>query len=395
NETVSVGGVVLTPFTSAHAIWYFVAAVSVLAAVVGLFGMASALAANRTFVKTFEAFYVLSLFTQFALIIWALVWCKQNQSQFDLVCTASQSGQLEISWIPNFASSWSCQKIYTIAMVVLGVGGCIWLSFNFFMTNRVIHYARELFEQRENRYKILGEAATKELDREQQIPLNYTNVGGSTVDQENNQQHGTSYRDEIEYRNFNNADVYQHPRTSAAEYNAGFGQGFTAQQQHGHYPFQQQQPQQVAPGFSHRNSAHGLDLVNPYYGEHQDAVVPPGPVSMATTPHHLLHTSSSSFTRKDTEQSFTHTNANQISSPFEDDYSPPAIPISTVPTPINTMQDIKVPLPPSPLENTAMSPTGGSGSGTAVLKPVMSPTSPNDLSSSGDKHVKDGGAYPF
>ena len=120
----------MTPFTSANAIWYFLAAVSILAAAVGLFGMGTALAANRPAVKAFEAFYVLSLLTQFALIVWALIWCKQNQPDFDLVCNASQSGEINIGFIPSFASSWSCQKIFTVGIIVLGVGGFVWLALN-------------------------------------------------------------------------------------------------------------------------------------------------------------------------------------------------------------------------------------------------------------------------
>lgn len=123
-------GIQTTPFSSAQAIWYFVAAVSVLAAAVGLFGMGSALAANRSIVKAFEAFYVLSLLTQFALLVWALIWCKQNQTQFDTVCTASQAGQIDSKFIPGFVSDWSCQKIYTVGIIVLGVGGAVWLTFN-------------------------------------------------------------------------------------------------------------------------------------------------------------------------------------------------------------------------------------------------------------------------
>jgi len=268
------------------------------------------------------------------------------------------------------------------------------------MTNRVIHYARELFEQKENRYKVLGEAATKELDREQQIPLNYTNVGGSMADREidqNNQPPVSSYRDEIEYRDYHNTDVYQHPRTSAAEAGAGgYGQGYAPDPYYGHAQHQQQQ-QHVAPGFSHRNSAQGLDLVNPYYGEQE--VVVPGPITMATTPQHLLHTSSSTFARQDTDQSFTHTNAHKIASPFDDDDYVPAI--SAAPTPIDTYDhDVKVPMPPTPVE------TSGSGLkspiGTTAPDSILSPISPHIQSphvqsppGSSSHHANNGGAYPF
>ncbi|GJJ69747.1 hypothetical protein EMPS_02095 [Entomortierella parvispora] len=393
NETITVEGIQLTPFSSAHAIWFFVAAVSIIAAAVGLFGMGTALAANRPAVKAFEAFYVLSLLTQFALIVWALIWCKQNQSQWDVVCSASQAGLIDTTFIPGFASGWSCQKIYTVGIIVLGVGGFVWLTFNFYMTNRVIHYARELFEEKENRYKVLGEAATKELDREQQIPLNYTNVGGSMADREisqNDQVPVSSYRDEIEYRDYHGGDVYQHPRTSAAEIGGGaYGQGYVPDQHYGHM---QQQQQHVAPGFSHRTSAQGLDLVNPYYGEQE--VVVPGPITMATTPQHLLHTASSTFPRQDTDQSFTHTNAHKIASPFDDDDTVPAI--STVPAPIATYDhDVKVPMPPTPIE------ASGSGSksptGTAAPDSILSPISPRVQSPPGSSnyHANNGGAYPF
>ncbi|KAF9182868.1 hypothetical protein BGZ51_004383 [Haplosporangium sp. Z 767] len=201
-QSITVGGVELTPLTSSGPLWYYVAAVSVLAAVVGVFGMISALAANRRMVKAFEAFYVLSLLTQFALVAWALIWCRQKQTDFTLVCDASKEGQISLP-IPGFASEWSCRKLFTATILTIAIGSVIWITFNFFMTNRVIHYARELFAEKANRYKVLGEVATRELDREQQIPLNYTNVRGSDQEGYHNNSHlpQPSYRDEIEYPN--------------------------------------------------------------------------------------------------------------------------------------------------------------------------------------------------
>lgn len=102
---------------------------SVLAAVVGLFGMISALSANRRLVKAFEAFYVLSLLTQFALIVWALIWCKQNQIPYDTVCNASKDGLVQLP-VPWFASEWPCEKIFKAGILTIGVGGIIWLGFN-------------------------------------------------------------------------------------------------------------------------------------------------------------------------------------------------------------------------------------------------------------------------
>ncbi|KAG0369843.1 hypothetical protein BGZ54_008671 [Gamsiella multidivaricata] len=352
-RAISVGGISVSPLASGQALWYYVAAVSVLAAAVGLFGMVSALAASRRFVKAFEAFYVLSLMTQFALIIWALIWCKQNQTQFDTVCTASKDGNVDIP-LPGFVSDWSCQKIFTAGILTIGVGGIIWIAFNFYMTNRVIHYARELFAEKANRYKVLGEAATKELDREQQIPLNYTNVGSSMNDREgyqSNHPQQPSYRDEIEYKDPRGADAFQQSRAAAA---AGFGA-------YGHDLGQHQHQQPVARGFSHRDSAQGLDLVNPYYGEH-DTI--PGPTNVDPTPIQPSVAPAAPFVAQGPGQSFVHASTNKIPSPFDEDE-----PVAPAAPPI--MDGIKVPLPASPRDGDIVSPTGGSAP-TNVLSPSPS-----------------------
>ncbi|KAG0305389.1 hypothetical protein BGZ98_004223 [Dissophora globulifera] len=287
NITLTVPGQTLPPLQSGQTLWYYVAAVSVMAAAVGLFGMISALLASRRLVKAFEAFYVLSLMTQFALIIWALIWCKQNQTNFDTICTASKDGLVNLP-IPGFASSWSCQRIFMGGILTLGIGGAVWISFNFYMTNRVIHYARELFAEKANRYKVLGEAATKELDREQQIPLNHTKIGALPIDQEQ-----PSYRDEIEYKNPRDGDMYEHSHVPAA----GFGSFGSGEQPQNHqYP--------IAPGFAHRSSAQGLELVNPYYGEPEQHAVP-------TT----VDTTRASYTAV-SGQSFVHGSTHTIASPF-------------------------------------------------------------------------------
>lgn len=119
----------MKPLSSGGPLWYYTAAVCVLAAAVGVFGMISALSANRRFVKAFEAFYVLSLLTQFGLVIWALIWCKQNQSAFDQVCTASKEGVYDLP-VPGFASDWTCQKIFMAGILTIGIGGILWIGFN-------------------------------------------------------------------------------------------------------------------------------------------------------------------------------------------------------------------------------------------------------------------------
>ncbi|KAG0198245.1 hypothetical protein BGX28_008310 [Mortierella sp. GBA30] len=336
NRTYTIGGITLTPFTSGQPLWYYVAAVSVLAAAVGVFGMFSALAANRRLVKAFEAFYVLSLLTQFGLIAWALIWCKQRQTDFDTVCSASKDGLVRLP-VPWFASSWDCQKIFTVAMITIAVGGVIWIGFNFYLTNRVIHYARELFAEKANRYKVLGEAAAKELDREQQIPLNYTNVHRPNEQEgfQNSHTEQPSYRDEIEYKNPRGDDDYQHSRAAAAAGFASYGQGVAPE------PYQQQHQHPVAPGFAHRDSAQGLDLVNPYYAEQETIAAPH--IAMET-PQTQMHASSAPYVAQGSGQSFVHTSTNKIASPFDDDE--PVVPVASLP-----QDDIKVPLPPSPVED--------------------------------------------
>ncbi|KAF9437402.1 hypothetical protein BGZ76_000875 [Entomortierella beljakovae] len=334
NRSIDVGGSSMQPLSSGHVLWYYVAAVSVLAAAVGLFGMISALAANRRAVKAFEAFYFLALMTQLALIIWALIWCKQNQTEFDVICNASKDGQVQLP-IPGFADNWTCQKIYMAGIITIGVGGILWVGFNFFMTNRVIHYARELFNERADRYKVLGEAAVKELDREQQIPLNYTNVGSTRNDAEynNNHFHQPSFRDEIEYKDPRSDDSYQFSRSTAAAGVGSFGQGV-----------QLDSPRSVAPGFSHRSSIQGLDLVNPYHGEHD---VYPGQMAMETIPTPIAQPLP--YTPQGAGQSFVHNSNNVIASPFGDEE-----PIAQ--GSYSNNQDIKVQVPTSPHDDVIRSP---------------------------------------
>ncbi|KAF9172952.1 hypothetical protein BGX20_004486 [Mortierella sp. AD010] len=361
NRTINIEDVTLEPLASGKAIWYYVAAVSVFAAAVGLFGIIAALTANRRTVKAFEALYFFSLISQLALIIWGLIWCKQNQTEFDTMCDASKNGLVDLP-IPSFASSWTCQKIYMAGMLTIGIGGFIWIAFNFYMTNRVIHYARELFNDKANRYKVLGEAAVKELDREQQIPLNYTNVGTNRDDQEypNNTFHQPSYRDEIEYKDPRSDDSYHQPRASVGGFGS-YGQEFQQNLQH-----------PVAPGFNHRDSAMGLDLVNPYHGE-QD--IYPTPIAMENIPHpsvpylpqgsgqsanayhgdqNVYHVpiATENILSQDPHpsapnhpqgsgQSFVHTSTSKIVSPFDDDDS-------VSPVHHSSHDDVKVPLPASP-----------------------------------------------
>src|SRR5690554_6515957 len=97
--------------------------------------MISALAANRRMVKAFEAFYVLSLLTQFALVAWALIWFKQEQTDFTLVCDASKEGQIKLP-IPGFATEWSCRKIFTATTLTIAIGSIIWITFNVSAQNR-------------------------------------------------------------------------------------------------------------------------------------------------------------------------------------------------------------------------------------------------------------------
>lgn len=178
------------------------------------------------------------------------------------------------------------------------------------MTNRVIRYARELFEEKANRYKVISEAAAKELDREQQIPLNYTNIGRSGPVQEDPRDaplQQSSFRDEIEYKD--EADAYQHSRAAPA---AGFGSyGHDLPQQHqSHHQQQQMQQHPIAPGFNPRDSTQGIDLVNPNYGE-QDIITVASP-SEPVPP-------SAPYQQQPTGQSFVHASTKQIASPFEDD----------------------------------------------------------------------------
>ncbi|KAG0374289.1 hypothetical protein BGX24_010581 [Mortierella sp. AD032] len=342
----------LTPLTSGQALWYYVAAVSVLATAVGLLGMVSALIAHRRMVKTFEAFYVLSLLTQFALTAWALVWCKQNQSQFDTICSASKSGLVSLP-LPSFMNDWTCQKIFMALILTIGIGGLVWIFFNFYMTNRVIHYARELFAERADRYKVLGEAATKELDREQQIPLNYTNVGRSMPAEEegegfqNSHAQQPSYRDEIEYKDPRGNSNFQAPRATAAGFGA-FDQAAAPQHQLQQGYHAQQPP--AAPGFNYRDSTQ--DLFNPYHshGEQEHIPVPPPASSssasasaFAAIPPPPPGPTSPSSTAK-------------IASPFDDDE--PVAGFGLTPLTTSTSHDdIKVPLPASPRDGDVLSPT--------------------------------------
>ncbi|KAG0297828.1 hypothetical protein BGZ97_004216 [Linnemannia gamsii] len=379
-RTFTFEGVSVTPLTSGQALWYYVAAVSVLAAAVGLLGMVSALVANRRMVKTFEAFYVLSLLTQFALTAWALVWCKQNQSQFDTICNANKSGLVSLP-LPSFMNDWTCQKIFMAIILTIGIGGLIWIFFNFYMTNRVIHYARELFADRADRYKVLGEAATKELDREQQIPLNYTNVGRSMPEEEgegfqNAHPQQPSYRDEIEYKDPRGNQNFQYPRAAAAGFGA-FDQGADPQHQlQQSYHAQQPHP---APGFNYRDSAQ--DLFNPYHnhGEQEHIPTPPAPApassssssaaAFAAIPPPPTSSSSSSALAPAGGQSFTHASTAKIASPFDDDddlVDTGAVAggagVGLTPLTMTTSRDdVKVPLPPSPRDGDILSPTSPTG----------------------------------
>ncbi|KAF9931948.1 hypothetical protein FBU30_009243 [Linnemannia zychae] len=365
-RTYTFEGVSMTPLTSGQALWYYVAAVSLLAAAVGVLGMFSALLANRRMVKTFEAFYVLSLLTQFALTAWALIWCKQNQNQFDTICTASKSGLVTLP-LPWFMNDWSCQKIFMAIILTIGIGGLVWIFFNFYMTNRVIHYARELFADRADRYKVLSEAATKELDREQQIPLNYTNIGRSMpVDEEegfNNSHHQQpSYRDEIEYKD-PRGNSFQSPRAAAAGFGA-FDQGTIPQHQLQQSYHAQQPP--VAPGFNYRDSTQ--DLFNPYHNQGEQEHIPVPPVNASTSSSSSAAAfsaippppvSGGSSLGPVTGQSFTHANTAKIASPFEDDND--AADVGLTPLTTTTSHDgVKVPLPASPRSGDALSPTSPS-----------------------------------
>ncbi|KFH71091.1 hypothetical protein MVEG_03937 [Podila verticillata NRRL 6337] len=364
SQDYTIAGMSIAPFSSA--LWYFVAAVSVFAAVVGLGGMVAALSANRRMVKAFEAFYVLSLMTQFALVAWLLIYFKGRQSDFDNVCNASKSGLYSMPLVPSFASDWSCQKLFMAAVLTMGIGGVIWIAFNFFMTNRVIHYARELFTDKANRYKVLGEAATKELDREQQIPLNYTNVGQNNnndnpnPDQLHNMHHNPqpSYRDEIEYKDPRFDDGYQHRNADVGF--SPYGQS-SAQ-----FPQQDPYHPHIAPGFSHRDSQQGMDLVHPYYAE-QNEHIPQPPVASSSSAAPVIVSGSG------TGQSFTHASTNKIASPFDDDDEVPP-PTTSGPSDL----DIKIPVPLSHQDSShsVLSPTG-----------VKSPISPSHgPGSSGSGH---------
>ncbi|KAF9209726.1 hypothetical protein BGZ49_001796 [Haplosporangium sp. Z 27] len=369
----------LQPLSSGQTMWYYLAAVSVFAAAVGLFGMIAALSANRKAVKAFEALYFFSLMTQFALIIWGLVWCTRNQSEFDTICNASKNGEVNLP-IPGFASNWTCQKIYLAGILTISIGGVVWVAFNFYMTNRVIHYARELYSDKTSLYKVLDEVATKELDREQQVPLNYTNPGSSMADQEYHESHQPSYRDEIQYKDPRSGDSFQQPRAS------GFGPyGQDLSNHHQQHP--------IALGFGHRDSAQGLDLINPYHGEQDTfamenipsqnsyapaSYLPPGsgpsfsnnPMSVQTSfPHQgagpafvnapvgpstafspqgsgpsFVNDSVSlpaSFPPQGSGQAFVHASTSKIPSPFGDDE--PLSPVAHSPH-----DGIKVLVPPSP-----------------------------------------------
>ncbi|KAK3810609.1 MAG: hypothetical protein JOS17DRAFT_502508 [Linnemannia elongata] len=370
-RTYTFEGVSMTPLTSGQALWYYAAAVSVLAAAVGLLGMLSALLANRRMVKTFEAFYVLSLLTQFALTAWALIWCKQNQGQFDTICTANKSGLVSLP-LPSFMNDWDCQKIFMAIILTIGIGGLVWIFFNFYMTNRVIHYARELFADRADRYKVLGEAATKELDREQQIPLNYTNVGrsmpaedeGDTFQNSHPQQ--PSYRDEIEYKDPRGNNDFQYPRAAAAGFGA-FDQGTVPQHQLQQSYHAQQPP--AAPGFNYRDSTQ--DLFNPYHnqGDQEHIPTPPAPAPVSSSSSSAAAfaippppTSSSSAAAPVGGQSFTHASTAKIASPFDDDDDVAGAVVGLTPlTTTTSRDDVKVPLPASPRDGDVLSPTSPTG----------------------------------
>ncbi|KAG0022619.1 hypothetical protein BGZ82_010962 [Podila clonocystis] len=313
-------------------------------------------------VKAFEAFYVLSLMTQFALVAWSLIYFKSRQSDFDNVCNGSKTAGFSMPLVPSFASDWSCQKLFTAAVLTMGIGGLIWIAINFFMTNRVIHYARELFTDKANRYKVLGEAATKELDREQQIPLNYTNVGQNNdnpkpnPDQLHNMHHNPqpSYRDEIEYKDPRFDDGY-HNRDAVGF--SPYGQS-TAQFQQDPY-----QPH-VVPGFNHRDSQQGMDLVNPYYADQNEHIPKPPAASSSVA-------ASVDVPGSGTGQSFTHASTSKIASPFDDDIPPPP---ASGPSDLG----IKIPAPSRQDSSHILSPTGA--------KSPVSPTGHGPAGSSGSGH---------
>lgn len=244
------------------------------------------------------------------------------------------------------------------------------------MTNRVIHYARELFTDKANRYKVLGEAATKELDREQQIPLNYTNVGQSNnndnpnpnPDQLHNMHHDPqpSYRDEIEYKDPRFDDGYQHRNA-----NVGFSPyGQTSAQ----FPQQDPYHPHIAPGFNHRDSQQGMDLVNPYYAEQNEHIPQPYVASSPSVPDVVPGSVIG--------QSFTHASTNKITSPFDDDDE-------VLPPPTSAPMDlgIKIPVPLSHQDSShsVLSPTVKSP--TVKSPTVKSPISPSHgPGSSGSGH---------
>ncbi|KAF9584754.1 hypothetical protein BGW38_005297 [Lunasporangiospora selenospora] len=372
-------GTTIAPLSSGQPLWYYTAAVSVLAAAVGVFGMLSALLANRLAVKAFEAFYVLSLLTQLALIIWALIWFKQNQTQWDTGCSAAKTYNVNLSFIPSFASDWSCQKLFMAIVLTVAIGGVIWVGFNFYMTNRVIHYARELFAMRSDRYKVLSEAATKELDREQQIPLTDTSTATERDGYHNSRVPPTSYRDEIEYKDNHSSDPYS--RAAAA----GFGSYPQAQI---HFQPQNVPGRPPAPGFSHRDSTQGMDLMSPYHdpsmvndpmspyssqppsnafaaAEPSNAYAPPEPRNMSGLGLGMgmdmgAGTGASSSTGPGlgmepvpaTGQSFTHTTKTTIQSPFDDEDDNPVPVVSTTGLPSSSSYSPD-PNPRSPVNPTS------------------------------------------
>ncbi|KAG0241941.1 hypothetical protein BGW41_005106 [Actinomortierella wolfii] len=321
DRTFEFSGVSIQPFTTGKPLWYYFAAVSVLGAATGVFGMFSALLANRRMVKAFEAFYVLTLLTHAALIAWTLIWFRQRQSDYDLACTNARS----MLWLPSFADDWSCATIYRAIAITIGVGGLIWFLFNFYLSNRVIQYARELFEERSSRnYKVLGEAASREMDREQQIPLAYTGAPSSNNDDVTRTggfHHQPSYRDEIEYKNPRTSDV------GAPGFSDGYGVQDTSMTHNAH----------AIPAFNHRTSAQGLDLVNPYHQDndynmhHQNEYIPQPPTTVATAvgePSTSAGHGASISAGTVGGQSFVHSKTNVIASPFDDDdfsAPPPAV----------------------------------------------------------------------
>ncbi|KAF9976469.1 hypothetical protein BGZ73_008537 [Actinomortierella ambigua] len=357
DRTFTIGGLPIQPFTTGKPLWYYFAAVSVLGAATGVFGMIATLLANRRMVKAFEAFYVLTLLTHAALVAWALIWFRQRQADFDTACSNAR----DMFWLPAFADSWSCAEIYRAIAITIGVGGLIWFLFNFYLSNRVIQYARELFEERSSRnYKVIGEAASREMDREQQIPLAYTGAPGTNNDDSGRGgafQHQPSYRDEIEYKNPRTSDV------GAPAFNDGYGVQDQSMTHNAH----------AVPAFNHRNSAQGLDLVNPYHQDEyhlqqlqqQNEYVPQPPVTTTTTmgesstsilaaPYEASGNAGSSSTG----QSFVHSKTNVIASPFdEDDFAapPPAADNHSLP-----ISDSKGGLPSSSTGATAGEPTAHS-----------------------------------